>query len=252
MPAPQFPPEIVAFAAGITGQRARVVVEHILRLGFITTEDLEGYGYKHPPRAIQDVRDQGLPIPMTWTKNSTGRRIARYTFGAPSELRGEMGGGRGRLSKAFRDMVVAAHANRCAICHTEMEPRYLQSDHRIPFQIAGESPTPTIAEYMPLCGSCNRAKSWSCENCPNWAVKDAAVCGTCYWAQPTEYQHVATQDIRRLDLVWQAGEVTEFDHLRAEAEGMHVPLPDFVKRVLRASHPPPTPEESPPTETPPG
>jgi hypothetical protein len=239
MAAPQFPQEVIDVAARITGQRARVVVDHILRVGFITTEDLEGYGYKHPPRAIQDVRDQGLPVPMTWTKNSTGRRIARYTFGDPSDIRAEMGGGRGSVSKAFRDQVCQAHESRCGVCHVALETRYLQIDHRIPFQIAGEAPVRTVAEYMPLCGSCNRAKSWSCEHCPNWTAKNAGVCATCYWAVPTDYRHVATRDVRRLDVVWEGDEVQDYDRSRSRADEEQVPFPEFVKRALRRLNPPP-------------
>ena len=41
----------------IRNKRARIVIEHILAHGHITTEDLEHYGYKHPPRAARDVRE---------------------------------------------------------------------------------------------------------------------------------------------------------------------------------------------------
>jgi transcription initiation factor IIE alpha subunit len=47
----------------VTGKRARSVVKHILKHGSITTDDLkERYGYDHPPRAIKDVSDQGIPL----------------------------------------------------------------------------------------------------------------------------------------------------------------------------------------------
>lgn len=47
-----------------TGRRSRIVIEHILKHGFITTEELsERYGYGHPPRAARDVREQG------WARN---------------------------------------------------------------------------------------------------------------------------------------------------------------------------------------
>jgi len=56
------PKAILDIAKTVTGKRSRVVVDHILRHGNITTEDLENYGYKHPPGAIRDVREQGLPL----------------------------------------------------------------------------------------------------------------------------------------------------------------------------------------------
>ena len=43
-------------------KRARIVVRHILKYGSVTTESIEEYGYKHPPRAIGDVRDAGIPL----------------------------------------------------------------------------------------------------------------------------------------------------------------------------------------------
>mgnify|MGYP000914533606 CR=1 len=47
----------------VGSKRARVVVEHIAKNGYITTEDLERvYGYNHPPRAARDVRDAGVPL----------------------------------------------------------------------------------------------------------------------------------------------------------------------------------------------
>lgn len=55
--------------------------------------------------------------------------------------------------------------------------------------------------YMLLCASANRAKSWSCEHCENWKLRDANICKSCYWAYPESYTHVAMQEIRRLDIM---------------------------------------------------
>lgn len=53
----ELPGDFLAFLATIQGKRSRVVIDHILKHGFITTEELETlYGYGHPPRAIRDVR----------------------------------------------------------------------------------------------------------------------------------------------------------------------------------------------------
>ncbi len=72
MKAQRFSKAILAAAKTIKGKRSRIVVDHILRHGSITTEDLEKYGYKHPPRAVRDVREQGLPLEMFWTVSSDG------------------------------------------------------------------------------------------------------------------------------------------------------------------------------------
>lgn len=234
MSIPQFPKEILGKAKTITGKRSRVVVDRILQHGSITTEDLENYGYKHPPRAIRDVREQGLPLEMFWTKNSAGRKIAGYRFGDVAAIRHDRLGGRRVLPKEFHEQVCALHQGKCRICQTSYESRYLQLDHRIPFEISGEPVSPELKEYMPLCGSCNRAKSWSCEHCENWLVKkDPTICATCYWASPEDYDHVAMRQMRRLDVVWEGKEIADFQAVAKAAEESQEPMPEFVKRVLR-------------------
>jgi hypothetical protein len=87
---------------------------------------------------------------------------------------------------------------------------------------------------MLVCRSCNRAKSWSCEHCPNGEVeKKPSVCQTCYWAHPDNYQHIATQQLRRLDLVWKDHEVEEHDRLTVLAKALKAELPEYVKAILR-------------------
>jgi hypothetical protein len=228
--------EILEKAKMITGKRARVVVDHILKLGSITTEDLEKYGYKHPPRAIRDVREQGLPLEMFWTKNSAGRKIAGYRFGDLEAIRHDRLGGRRVHSKEFHEQVCTLHTFKCGICQTSYESRYLQLDHRVPFEVGGESEISEIKEYMPLCGSCNRAKSWSCEHCENLLVKkDPTICSTCYWASPEDYDHVAMRQMRRLEIVWEGKEVGDFEAVADAAEETEEPMPVFVKRVLRGA-----------------
>ena len=64
------------------GKRPSIVIEHILKYGSVTTEDLEKkYGYKHPPRAIRDVKELGIPIVKTSAKSSDGKTIAEYSRG---------------------------------------------------------------------------------------------------------------------------------------------------------------------------
>lgn len=51
------------------------------------------------------------------------------------------------------------------------------------YEVAGEpkSKERKVEDYMLLCASCNRAKSWSCENCDNWKLhKNPQICATCY------------------------------------------------------------------------
>jgi len=55
---PPVPPELLEYISKITAKRPRTVLDHILKYGYITTEELtQKYGYSHPPRAARDVRE---------------------------------------------------------------------------------------------------------------------------------------------------------------------------------------------------
>jgi hypothetical protein len=115
------------------------------------------------------------------------------------------------------------------------ESRYLQIDHRVPYEVIGDSGTAERepSDFMLLCGSCNRAKSWSCEHCVNGnETKSPEICQTCYWANPLSYTHVSLRDIRRIDIVWTEDEVTIFEQLKVRAEAQGQPVPEFVKVIV--------------------
>ena len=138
------------------------------------------------------------------------------------------------LSRRLKQALIDKHGARCHIYRTPCDAADLQIDHRIPFEIVGdaEEADANVDAYMLLCASANRAKSWSCEQCPNWQDRIEATCRTCYWAYPDNYTHVAMRELRRLDIVWDHDEVGEYDRLQAEAGGRDE-LPEFVKEVLR-------------------
>lgn len=234
---PKFPKEFLAKLAAITAKRAKTVIDHVLKHGHITTEELKDtYGYNHPPRAIRDVREQGISMETYRTTDRQGRSIAAYRFGDPSHIKSGKLGGRKAFSKAFKQQLIDTLGAKCGVCNTEYESRYLQVDHRVPYEVAGDSEGELdVADFMLVCGSCNRAKSWSCEHCENWKSQHLVkVCQTCYWANPTDYSHVALRLIRRLDVAW-AGqkEVDEHDALLELSKMSNQNLPDFVKEALR-------------------
>ena len=69
----------------ITDKRPSTVIQHIIRHGFITTEELANdYGYEHAPRAARDVRERGVNLVTYRVKSSDGRNIAAYKFGHPA------------------------------------------------------------------------------------------------------------------------------------------------------------------------
>lgn len=232
----KYPPEFLKLLKSIEAKRPKTVIDHILKHGRITTEELKDiYGYNHPPRAIRDVREQGIPIKTFRVTGTDGRKIAAYKFGNPSEVRSTRLSGRTVFSSNLKDALIEKHGPRCNIYLEPFPERELQIDHRIPFEIAGDNDdlSDGISEYMLLCASANRAKSWSCEHCVNWQEKEVSVCQSCYWAFPESYTHIATRDIRRLDLLWSGEEIAEYDILIDEAAKVEEEAPEYVKNVLR-------------------
>lgn len=236
MSAKELPDDFRQLLDSVEQKRPRTVIDHILKHGQITTEELkEKYGYNHPPRAIRDVREHGIPLDTFRVAGSDGRSIAAYRFGNPADVRKTKLSGRTAFSSNIRAKLVEEHGSRCNLYLEDFPERDLQIDHRIPYEIAGddEGLSEGTDEYMLLCASANRAKSWSCEHCENWRIRDAGICKSCYWAYPEAYTHVAMQEIRRLDIVWLGDEVSEFDQLRQQAAKESRDVPDYVKRVLR-------------------
>ena len=73
----ELPSEFIAWLKTIRAKRAKTVIDHILENGFITTEDLKDtYGYSHPPRALQDVKDQGVVLERFGVKDKNNRSMA--------------------------------------------------------------------------------------------------------------------------------------------------------------------------------
>lgn len=220
----------------VKAKRPKTVIDHILKHGFITTEELSRYGYEHPPRAARDVRELGIPLETFQVKNAQGRTIAAYRFGDPSQARMDQLGGRKAIPKEFKRVLLGMTKGRCQICDEQYETRHLQVDHRVPYEVVGDvirDVERNPNDYMLLCGSCNRAKSWSCEHCLNWLKdKRPGVCETCYWARPESYLHIALMAVRRLDIVWKGDEVKAYEKLMVRARRVQQPLPKYVKRVL--------------------
>jgi len=230
------PKEFIDLCHSVTAKRPKTVIDHILKYGSITTEELkEKYGYNHPPRAVRDVREHGIPLETFRVTGSDGREIAAYRFGDVSIQRFKRLSGRTGLSKKIKDALVEKYGCKCFIYLEEVDDRELQIDHRVPYEVGGDGEGAELdpEDFMLLSGSANRAKSWSCEHCENWNnIKDRTICLTCYWAYPENYSHIATRQIRRLDLVWQGKEVDIYEKLKAEAQSLEKEIPSFVKEIL--------------------
>lgn len=201
---------------GNASKRARRVANVIFQHGSCTTTDIERLGYKHPPRAIGDLRDAGITVTKEMEQyedesSHAQKPRARYYIVDIAEGRTS----RRPFSKRLVQAVKAT--GHCEVCGAYPP---LQVDHRIPFEIGGERYPHHAEDYMPLCPSCNRSKSWSCEHCPNWRTRDTSICKTCFWASPEDYTHVATRQIRLV-----RGVLSNSDDIRRFDEQK----PDIVK-----------------------
>ena len=235
MPKTKYPKEFLEQITSITNKRAKIVIEHIMKHGFITTEDLETiYGYNHPPRAARDVREAGIPLETFKVKSKEGKSIAAYRFGDLEQIQKNRVEGRIAFSKEFKKKLYEQFEGHCSICNAAFEERYLQIDHRTPYQVGGDIDIERkISDFMLLCSSCNRAKSWSCEHCSNWnEIKDLQICLSCYWGTPDNYTHIAGKEIRRMDLQWEGEEVKYYDAIKLIAENNNIELPEFVKEII--------------------
>lgn len=199
----------------VTQKRPKTVIQYILEHDYITTEDLKSLGYEHPPRAARDVREHGIPLETFRVKGANGRTIAAYRFGAPSMADNKISKTSGRtvLSDALKKALIEKYGSKCFIYLQPMEERLLQVDHRIPYEIGGEQDNTNLDYYMLLSPSANRAKSWTCEHCPNWQNKDADFCVKCFWAHPEEYSHVAGQEIRQIIITFTGDEIDDYNKL---------------------------------------
>jgi hypothetical protein len=233
----KLPPDFIKKCNSVTAKRPRTVIEHILKYGHITTQELKDkYGYNHPPRAARDVREQGIPLETFQVEGSDGRKIGAYRFGDPQKYRFGRVKGRTAFSKELKKKLIEIDGSRCAIYLEEFNERDLQIDHRIPYEVAGDDPENMgdSNSYMLLCGSANRAKSWSCEHCLNWLeLKKVEICLKCYWAYPDNYEHIAMRQIRRVDIIWSGVEVSDYVNLKKRTQKLQKNIPDFIKEIIK-------------------
>ncbi len=232
---PKLPAAFIKICKKVIAKRPRTVIEHILKHGHITTQELKDlYGYNHPPRAVRDVKEQGIPIEMFRVQGRDGRKIASYRFGDPKKNRFNKLMGRTVLSKELKKKLIEKYGRKCAIYAEIFDEKDLQIDHRIPFEVIGDSKKLKIGDFMLLCGSANRAKSWSCEHCVNWIeTKKPAFCRSCYWAYPDTYTHVALKSIRRLDIMWIGEEIDSYENLQRRARELQKDMPQYVKEIIK-------------------
>ena len=208
-----YPKDFLELLNSVSAKRPRTVIQHILEHGYITSEDLKDtYGYNHPPRAVRDVREYGIPLITYRVTGSDGRSIAAYRFGNPADVKNNLlkSAGRTILSKALKQALIEKYGSKCFVYLETMDESVLQVDHRIPYEIGGEHDENDIDYYMLLSPSANRAKSWTCEHCENWERKDSSFCLRCFWAHPEKYDHIAGKYERIVSVVFTGNEIEDY------------------------------------------
>ena len=103
----KYPPEFLELCKSITDKRPKTVINHILKHGHITTDELKvQYGYNHPPRAARDVREKGIPLETFRVDGPDGRKIAAYRFADPTNVKFRRFDGRTGVSKEIKDKLI--------------------------------------------------------------------------------------------------------------------------------------------------
>jgi hypothetical protein len=212
----KYPKKFLDYLSSITAKRPQTVIQHILKHGFITSEELKNtYGYNHPPRAVRDVREYGIPIVTYRIKDRNGRSIAAYKFGNTSETLNGLSKTYGRtvLAKTLKQALIEKYGSKCFVYLETMKETILQIDHRVPYEIDGEQDNRDMDVFMLLSPSANRAKSWTCEHCTNWSKKNKAFCIRCFWAYPEDYDHVAGNYEKIISIIFTGNEIEDYNKL---------------------------------------
>lgn len=211
------------------------MIDHIIKHGHVTTEELkEQYGYNHPPRAARDVREQGIPLETFRTIGGDKRSIGAYRFGDPSKIERHKLGGRKVFSKEFKETLLQQRGSRCALTGEPYDAVYLSIDHRVPYEVAGESVSTEANPdaFMLISAAAQRQKSWTCEHCDNLlGAKKPAICQRCFWASPEDYNHIAGEQRRRVDIYWVGDDVKKYVRLARKAQQAGMSVSQFIRRL---------------------
>ena len=134
MAKPKYPKEFLELCASVTGKRPKTVIDHILKHGHITTEELKNkYGYDHPPRAARDVRELGIQLETFRVVAANGRKIAAYRFADPTKKQFRRFSGRTGLSKKIKEQLIEKYGCQCFIYLEKMDALKI-SQRQFPFK----------------------------------------------------------------------------------------------------------------------
>jgi len=213
--------------------RGAKLLTALIEKGEMTTKELEESGYGHPPRVRMDLQDIGIEIGTHYRNPhpQSGNRMGTYYLMSPKP--GEITKKRSPPPKSFKKKLVKNHNHVCAITQYVFPENELQMDHRVPFLVGGDPDSYELDDWMPLSGSAQMLKKKACDDCENSSAKDVKICGTCYWAFPERYNHVATIPQSVATMVFRGDvEVELFQKISDIARKNELTVNEVIKSIL--------------------
>jgi len=142
-------------------------------------------GYRHPNRAITDVRQHGYEVESRIVRTADGKNIVEWRLVSKTPI-GQLKR-RASLSKSETDAIFRRDNYTCALCRTKYDADFLRVDHREPVSrslrgnaFSKDEPN-WMRRFQTLCQICNYEKREICKKC----TRDA--CLGCELYEPEKY-----------------------------------------------------------------
>src|SRR5699024_710289 len=99
----------------------------------------------------------------------------------------------------LKEKIAEENGYCCEIDQTSFELRYLQIDHRMPYEVSGD-PEELIWKIICHFVLHTTELGYVVVNIPIiGSIKDPNICKTCYWASPSNYSHIAMEGVKRVE-----------------------------------------------------
>lgn len=145
-------------------------------------------GYRHPNRAMTDVRQSGYEVQSRFVQTSDGKRVVEWKLASPVPTKPLKK--RIALTKTEMETIFKRDNYTCALCKNKYDSDFLRVDHKEPISRSrrGNDFSKTDPDWMDrfqtLCLICNYEKREICKNCQ----RDS--CVSCELYDPQKYQGI--------------------------------------------------------------
>lgn len=141
-------------------------------------------GYRHPNRAMTDVRQAGYEVQSRFVKTKNGKRVVEWRLGSTMPTKPLKK--RISLTKSEMETIFKRDDFTCALCKNKYDSDFLRVDHKEPIsrtprgnEFSKDDPNWTN-HFQTLCLICNYEKREICKKCE----RDS--CGDCELYDPIE------------------------------------------------------------------